>query len=59
MPRRRIGQEALFEDAPKRTPLDEIVELIDWKQIEARLDPENGGAKLDHGSAAVLAVRAA
>lgn len=38
MPRRRIGQEALFEDAPKRTPLDEIVELIDWKQVEARLD---------------------
>lgn len=39
MPRRRIGQETLFEDAPKRTSLDEIAELIDWSVLEAHLAP--------------------
>jgi IS5 family transposase len=38
MPRRRIGQEALFQDAPKRSSLDEIEGLIDWAPVEAALD---------------------
>ena len=38
MPRRRIGQETLFQDAPKRSSLDEIAALIDWEPIEAALD---------------------
>lgn len=39
MPCRRIGQETLFEDAPKRTSLDEIAELIDWSVLETHLTP--------------------
>jgi IS5 family transposase len=38
MPRRRIGQEVLFQGAPKRSSLDEIVGLIDWFPVEAALD---------------------
>lgn len=38
MPRRRIGQETLFEAGSKRTSLDEISGLIDWSPIEARLE---------------------
>jgi len=38
MPRRRIGQETLFQDAPKRSSLDEIAALIDWRPVEAALD---------------------
>lgn len=38
MPRRRIGQEVLFQDAPKRSSLDEIAGLIDWSPVEASLD---------------------
>jgi IS5 family transposase len=38
MPRRRIGQETLFEDPPKRSSLDEIAGLIDWAPVEAALD---------------------
>jgi len=38
MPRRRIGQEALFQDMPKRSSLDEIEGLIDWSPVEAALD---------------------
>lgn len=38
MPRRRIGQEALFQGTPKRSSLDEIVGLIDWFPVEAGLD---------------------
>lgn len=38
MPRRRIGQETLLQDRPKRAALDEIVELIDWMPIAARLE---------------------
>jgi IS5 family transposase len=37
MPRRRIGQETLFQDAPKRSSLDEIEALIDWGPVEAAL----------------------
>jgi hypothetical protein len=38
MPRRRIGQETLFQVAPKRSPLDEIAGLVDWAVIAARLE---------------------
>jgi IS5 family transposase len=38
MPRRRIGQEMLFQDAPKCSSLDEIAGLIDWAPIEVALD---------------------
>jgi transposase, IS5 family len=38
MPRRRIGQETLCQDAPKRSPLDEITGLVDWGVIAARLE---------------------
>jgi len=38
MPRRRIGQERLFEDPPKVTPLDEIATLIDWSVVAMHLD---------------------
>ena len=38
MPRRRIGQETLFQDAPTRSSLDEIAALIDWRPVEATLD---------------------
>lgn len=38
MPRRRIGQETLFEEAPKRSSLDDIAILIDWAAVEAALD---------------------
>ena len=38
MPRRRIGQEALLREADKRSPLDEIAELIDWAPIDRELD---------------------
>ncbi len=38
MPRRRIGQETLFQVAPKRSPLDEITGLVDWAVIAARLE---------------------
>lgn len=37
MPRRRIGQETLFEEAPKRSSLDEIAMLIDWRSVETAL----------------------
>lgn len=37
MPRRRIGQETLFEASAKGSSLDEIARLIDWAPIEARL----------------------
>jgi transposase, IS5 family len=37
MPRRRIGQETLFEASAKGSSLDEIRRLIDWAPIEARL----------------------
>jgi len=38
MPRRRIGQETLFQDPPKRSSLDEIAGLIDWAPVETALD---------------------
>lgn len=38
MPRRRIGQETLFEEAPKRSSLDDIATLIDWAPVAAALD---------------------
>lgn len=38
MPRRRIGQETLFQEAPERSSLDEIATLIDWAPVEAALD---------------------
>ncbi len=38
MPRRRIGQEMLFEGPRKVTPLDEILTLIDWSVVETHLD---------------------
>ena len=38
MPRRRIGQETLFQDTPKRSSLDEIAGLIDWAPVETALD---------------------
>lgn len=38
MPRRRIGQETLFKDPPKRSSLDEIAGLIDWAPVETALD---------------------
>lgn len=38
MPRRRIGQETLFQEAPKRSSLDEIAVLIGWAPVEAALD---------------------
>jgi transposase, IS5 family len=38
MPRRTIGQEMLFQGAPKRSPLDEITGLVDWALIAARLE---------------------
>ena len=38
MPRRRIGQETLLNDAPKRSSLDEIEALIDWVPVEAALN---------------------
>jgi IS5 family transposase len=38
MPRRRIGQETLFQEAPKRSSLDEIEGLIDWAPVETALD---------------------
>lgn len=38
MPRRRIGQETLFQDAPKTSALDEIEALIDWAPVAAALD---------------------
>jgi IS5 family transposase len=37
MPRRRIGQETMFEAPAKRSALDEIVGLIDWTPIDIRL----------------------
>lgn len=37
MPRRRIGQETMFEAPAKRSGLDEIAALIDWAEIDARL----------------------
>lgn len=38
MPRRRIGQEVLFEAPLKRGSLDEIVGLVDWSPVAARLE---------------------
>lgn len=38
MPRRRIGQERLFQEEPKRSSLDEIADLIDWSPVEAALE---------------------
>ena len=38
MPRRRIGQEMMFPGSDKRSPLDELAELIDWAPIERRLE---------------------
>ena len=38
MPRRRIGQETLFQDPSKRSSLDEIAGLIDWAPVETALD---------------------
>ena len=37
MPRRRIGQETMFEAPATRSALDEIAGLIDWTPIDARL----------------------
>jgi len=37
MPRRRIGQETMFEAPARRSSLDEIAGLIDWAEIDARL----------------------
>ena len=37
MPRRRIGQETLFEASAKGSSLDEIAKLIEWAAIEAGL----------------------
>jgi IS5 family transposase len=45
MPRRRIGQETLFQDAPKRSSLDEIAMLIDWAAVSARLEVIHASAK--------------
>lgn len=45
MPRRRIGQETLFQEAPKRSPLDEIAGLIDWGPVEAALDVVHASPK--------------
>jgi IS5 family transposase len=38
MPRRRIGQQTLLQDSPKRSSLDEIALLIDSAAVSARLD---------------------
>jgi len=38
MSHRRIGQETLFQEAPKRSSLDEIATLIDWAPVETRLE---------------------
>ena len=45
MPRRRIGQETLFQEAPKRSPLDEIAALIDWAPVAAALDVVHASPK--------------
>jgi IS5 family transposase len=45
MPRRRIGQEALFQETPKRSSLDEIAGLIDWAPVEAALDVVHASPK--------------
>jgi transposase, IS5 family len=37
MPRRRIGQETMFDVPAERSSLDEIAGLIDWAPIDARL----------------------
>jgi len=37
MPRRRIGQEALFEPDLRRSSLDDLAGLLAWNEIEGRL----------------------
>ena len=37
MPRRWIGQETMFGARERRSPLDELAELIDWAPIEREL----------------------
>lgn len=37
MPRRRIGQETLFEPAARRSSLDDLAGLLAWDEIEGRL----------------------
>ena len=49
MPRRRIGQETLFEVPEKRSSLDEIVDLIDWMPIEGHLEGFYGAPRGEAG----------
>ena len=45
MPRHRIGQEELFADGDRRSSLDDLLALIDWSEIAARLDVVHAAAK--------------
>ena len=48
MPRRQIGQEELFA-ADRRSSLDDLLALLDWSQIAARLDVIHASAKGEAG----------
>lgn len=45
MPRRRIGQEILFHEAPRRSSLDGIADLIDWMPVAAELEVIHAAAR--------------
>ena len=45
MPRRRIGQEELFAAGDRRSSLDDLLALIDWSEVAARLEVIHAAAK--------------
>lgn len=45
MPRRRIGQEELFAAGDRGSPLDDLLSLIDWSEVAARLEVVHAAAK--------------
>ena len=45
MPRRRIGQEELFAAGDRGSPLDDLLALIDWPEVAARLDVVHAAAR--------------
>jgi transposase, IS5 family len=49
MPRPRIGQEELFAAEDRRSSLDDLLALIDWSEIAARLDAIHASAKGEAG----------
>jgi len=45
MPRRRIGQERMFEEAARRSGLDDLIDLIDWAPVASRLEIIHAAAR--------------